>query len=145
MLMRYPVLKTRKLRIDHLTTYSKYKPVTEYRDEQLKEPKPEVSHTDIQKACPPNLIHASDACQLAFTVDGYAGNFSLIHDAFGCTATAEMDVLLQLSRDAYVSCTTFDYLGGLLKANGVKSEDNPVVDYRTFDPKVSKDAAYMIC
>ena len=73
---RYLVLKTRKLRIDHLPTYSKYKPVTEYRDEQLKEPKPEVSHTDIQKACPPNLIHASDACQLAFTVDGYAGNFT---------------------------------------------------------------------
>ena len=78
-------------------------------------------------------------------MDGFKGNFSLIHDAFGCTATAEMDDLLQRSRDAYVSCTTFDYLGGLLKANGVKAEDNPVMDYGTFDPEVSKDAAYMIC
>ena len=103
-----------------------------------------MSHNDIQKACPPNLIHASDACQLAFTVDGFAGNFSLIHDAFGCTATAEMDDLLQRSRDAYVACTTFDYLGGLLKANGLKSEDNPVENYGTLDPTVSKDAAYLI-
>ena len=78
-------------------------------------------------------------------MDGYTGNFSLIHDAFGCTATAEMDELMERARQAYVSCTTFDYLGGLLKANGVEAKDNPVPDYQTFDPRVSKDAAYMIC
>ena len=32
----------------------------------------EVNHTDIQKAAPPNIIDAFDACQLAFTVDGMA-------------------------------------------------------------------------
>ena len=44
-----------------------------------------------------------------------------------------MDELMERATQAYVSCTTFDYLGGLLKANRVQSEDNPVPDFQTFD------------
>ena len=146
MIMRYPTLKNKKLRIDHLTTYSKYKPITDYRDEVLKVAKPEVNHSDLQKACPPNIIHASDAAQLAFTVDDFDGNYSLIHVAFGATATAELDELIERARVAYIKCVTSGYLQGLLEANGVDPERYAVPVYGSFNnPEISKDAHYMIC
>ena len=157
MIQRYPVLKDKKLRIDHLTTYSKYTPTYDYRDEFLKVPEDQVNHKDIGKACPPNVIHASDACQLAFTICGYeaydnldqldefTGDFALVHDAFGAHATAELDELIQRARDGYVRCTVYPYLQGILEANGIDPLDLPVPDFKTFDPRVSKDAGYMIC
>ena len=94
MVQKYLATDTKTLRIDHLTTHSKFKQITSYRDAQLQVATKEVSHKDIQKAMPPNVVHAADACILSFAVDGFDGNFSLIHDSIGSSPCAALDDLL---------------------------------------------------
>ena len=65
MVQKYLATETKPLRVDHLTTHSKFKPVTSYRDAQLQVAVKEVSHKDIQKAMPPNVVHAC-SCMCSF-------------------------------------------------------------------------------
>ena len=145
MVQRYPVTKAKALRIDHLTTHSIFNPITDFRDQQLHEPTPEVSFKDVSKATAPNLIHAADAAVFAEMVDGYAGSYSLIHDSIGCSPGAQRNELIQRFQRSYEKVTTFDYLNGILDENNIDRQLNPPPAFGTFHPTDSRGSGYMVC
>ena len=146
MVQKYLATDTKPLRIDHLTTHSKFKPITSYRDAQLQVATKEVSHKDIQKAMPPNMVHAADACVLSFAVDGFEGNFSLIHDSIGSSPCAALDDLLARANEGIYQTTANGYFEAILEANGIDPLDNPIPVFNTFDRElIRKNPPYAWC
>ena len=146
MVQKYLATTTKPLRVDHLTTHSKFKPVTSYRDAQLQVAVKEVSHKDIQKAMPPNVVHAADACVLSYAVDGFEGNYSLIHDSIGSSPCADLDDLLERANEGIYQTTANGYLEAILEANGVDPLDNPIPNFGTFDRElIRKNPPYAWC
>lgn len=145
MIQRYPITKAKPLKVDHLTSYSKFDPRIKYREDQLQVATSEVSHKDIQKASPPNIIHSADACVFAFMVDGFDGNYSLIHDSCGASPGEELDQLIERFWDGFCEVVNSGYLEKILEANGVDPLDNPVPNYRTYTASKDHRPDYPIC
>ena len=146
MVQKYLATETKPLRVDHLTTHSKFKPVTSYRDAQLQVAVKEVSHKDIQKAMPPNVVHAADACVLSYAVDGFEGNYSLIQNSIGSSPCADLDHLLERANEGIYQTTTNGYLEAILEANGIDPLDNPIPNFGTFDRElIRKNPPYAWC
>ena len=106
--VRYPVTKAKALPIDHLTTHSILAPKVLFRDQQLLTSTAEVSFSDRSKATPPNIIKAADTAVFADMVDGFNGNYSLIHGSIGCSAGSQRNALIKWFQKSYKKVTTFD-------------------------------------
>lgn len=143
--MRYPVTKARALRIDHLTTHSIFEPKVLFRDQQLHSATTEVSFSDISKTTSPNIIHAADAAVFADIVDGFSGNYSLIHDSIGCSPSAQRNALVERFQKSYEKVTTLDCLNGILDKNNIDRQLNPPAAFGTFHPTDSRGSGYMVC
>ncbi len=145
MIQRYPVTKAKALRIDHLTTHSLYDPSAAFRDQQLHEATDEVDFKAMSKACAPNFIHAADAAVLADLVDGYEGNYSLVHDCIGCSPGRQRQELIERFQKSFERVTSFDYLNGILDENKITRRLNQPPTFGTFKPEMSKGSDYMVC
>ena len=143
--IRYPVTKAKALRIDHLEMNSNFDPRVLFRDQQLHTATAEVNFSDVSKATPPNIIHAADAAVFADMVDGFSGNYSLIHDSIGCSPGAQRNELINRFQQSYEKITTFDYLNGILDENNIDKQLNPPPAFGTFEPKQSRASRYMVC
>lgn len=99
----------------------------------------------MSKATSPNIIHAADAALFADMVDGFSGNYSLIHDSIGCSPSAQRNALVERFQKSYEKVTMFDYLNGILDKNNIDRQLNPPPAFGTFHPTDSRGSGYMVC
>ena len=91
------------------------------------------------------LRHAADAAVLADLVDGYEGNYSLVHDCIGCSPGRQRQELIERFQKSFERVTTFDYLNGILDENKITRRLNQPPAFGTFKPDMSRGSNYMVC